>query len=726
MAQSKGLMGWLPDISELLEMAFQLAYFIHPEKPIALRIATEALAKLEIACTAQDKRLYYKPTGRLLLERTQRHKHRTKVSMSELHLLQRLVYIESEPYEQAQERSNIAGLSEEDMIIRFIKHLVRITIRRNSFYVTLGLSRLLHNYSTAETMEIYNLVVQDPERVRDDSYYRSCKGRLMNELQERFGNLLKIVRGQRGEERFHVRDDPDRHVGLVKKCLILFTPWKTRCVLPESLNPMEETIPPLTFEGDDPDEEHPVELNRIHSLLHPDCHSRLIGALGFDPPEKRLALPHFSLSREDHQLPRGDRYYPPQLAEEEVAAVQNELNERAARRRVTSGRLLLIVVDGIERARLDPIRTRQVQLELEENAELIEVRALDEEGEVVLATCLLTQYERGSSSRPHIRSIVLEGGQKLSFTITLSRNLRGEIRSAIVDVEYRETNLIRAAARLLRQLKYRVGEVWSSVNIPALKPALAFVLIVASAVVAVLSVRWWRQADSLPSASPPMELSRSRAPEPLSASGPSAPITPSLRDEPHMDLGQEGRKSTPAARRPAGPPSGLARMKEDAADAPMERSRPAEGVGEDVEGVRGAATRASLISVRRIYVESLGDDPISQKARNLLIGRLRERFIVTNSRKDADAVIRGIVFVRHEEPSLQLTVRLINAAGDVLWTTTRRSLISLKALPLQAYPLPRPSESRAPSLLDEALREVITIAVKDLIDETERSRQKRE
>ena len=704
-------------------MAFQLAYFIHPEKPIALRIATEALAKLEIACIAQDKRLYYKPIGRLLSERTQRRKYRTKVSMSELHLLQRLVYIESEPYERAQERSNLSTLSEEDMIIRFIKHLVRITIRRNSFYVTLGLSRLLHNYSTAETMEIYNLVVQDPERVKDDSYYRSCKGRLMNELRERFGDLLRIVRGQRGEERLHTRDDPDRYIRLVKKCLLLFTPWKTRCVLPETFNPMEETIPHFTFEGDDPDKEHPIELNRIHSLLHPDCYSRLIGALGFDPPEKRLALPHFSLSREDHQLPRRDRYHPPQLAEEEVAAVQNELNERAARRKVTSGRLLLIVVDGIERARLDPIRMRQVRLELEENAELIEVRALDEGGEVVLATCLLTQYEGGSSSRPHIRSIVLEGGQKLSFTIALSRNLRGEILGVTVDVEYHEMNLIRAAARWLRQLKYRVAGVWASVNVPALKPALACVLIAASAVIIAFSVRWWRRADSLPSASPPMELSESRAPEPLLA-----PVTPSLEDEPHMDLGREGRKSTPAAKRPTRPPSGRVRMKEDAADVPMVPSRPAEGVGEDVEGARGAAIRASLISVRRIYVESLGDDPIGQKARNLLVGRLRERFIVTNTRKDADAVIRGIVFVQLEEPSLLLTVRLINAAGDVLWswsTTRIAARISPEAMP-KPMSRPRPNESRAPSLLDEALREVTTIAVRDLLDEINRSRQKRE
>jgi len=127
-------------IEESLARAFQLAYFIHGDRETALNIAAEALAKLEVAAAAQDKRLYYTPTGRA--ERGERF--RTKVSIGETHLLQRLVYVESEPYERrAEQASNGESPEEEDMLIYFIKHLVRITVRRNSFYVTLGLSRML-------------------------------------------------------------------------------------------------------------------------------------------------------------------------------------------------------------------------------------------------------------------------------------------------------------------------------------------------------------------------------------------------------------------------------------------------------------------------------------------------------------------------------------------------------------------------------------------------------
>src|SRR5262249_3800095 len=202
----------------------------------------------------QYKRLYYIPTGRDGADRL-----RTKVSVSELLLLQRLVYVESESYERQAEQASLPfAPDEEDMLIHFIKHLVQITTKRNSFYVTLGLSRLLHNYSTAETMEIYNVIVQDAGRVHDDYYYRSRKGRLMKELRERFGDQLRVTRGPRGEERFETADSPDRHAELVRECLLIFTPWNTHCILTAEIDPLSEEVTSLAFNGADPDEEHAI------------------------------------------------------------------------------------------------------------------------------------------------------------------------------------------------------------------------------------------------------------------------------------------------------------------------------------------------------------------------------------------------------------------------------------------------------------------------------------
>src|SRR6185503_2367632 len=158
---------------ELPNRGFKLAYFLHRERNTALEIVTRALNKLQLAATAQGKRLYYRLTGR-----PDSRKARSKVSMGEPHLLQRLVYVESEEYERLKEAAaqdshahpGAMPATRTDLVVFFVKHLVRITTRRNSFYVTLGLSRLLYTYTTPETMELYNLVIQDPDRVHDDYY----------------------------------------------------------------------------------------------------------------------------------------------------------------------------------------------------------------------------------------------------------------------------------------------------------------------------------------------------------------------------------------------------------------------------------------------------------------------------------------------------------------------------------------------------------------------------
>ena len=119
-----------------LGRAFHLACFIHADRRVAIEVATAAMSKIAVAAQAQDKRLYYTPAGK------KTRGSRTNIMLSEPHLLQRLIYVESESYERQKEQKG-GLLDEEAMIIHFVKHLVRITIRRNSFYVSLGLSRLL-------------------------------------------------------------------------------------------------------------------------------------------------------------------------------------------------------------------------------------------------------------------------------------------------------------------------------------------------------------------------------------------------------------------------------------------------------------------------------------------------------------------------------------------------------------------------------------------------------
>ena len=412
---------------QVLNKAYRLAYFLHQDKSLAVRIVAAAMLKLNVAMASQTKRLYYIPVGRFSQGESRRTDAiRNKALFSDLHLLQRLVYVESEPYERQKER-------EEDLLVFFIKHLVRITTKRNSFYVTLGVSRLLHSYSTLETMEIYNAVIGEPERVKDDYYYRSRKAVLMHEMYERFGQLIRTCRHPRGEERFETQPGTSELRSLMRECLRLFTPWDTQCSVPHDFDPLKSVIASLASKSSA--DENEVEVNRIHAILHPDCLARLVAAFGYSPPDERMELPRF-YSEQTDQSPPGPRSTPAELSAEELAELNDMLAEQSGRRRRSSpGAVLRIMVDGVERGRLNPVEQSSISFSTVEDAEIIEVKTMDSSGELLLATHLLTT----SNDAAIVSGIRLEGGQELSLSIT---KRQGDL---LVTFGYCETELRRAA-----------------------------------------------------------------------------------------------------------------------------------------------------------------------------------------------------------------------------------------------------------------------------------------
>ncbi|HKR58653.1 MAG TPA: hypothetical protein VJS64_02880 [Pyrinomonadaceae bacterium] len=646
-------------LEESLARAFEIAYFIHGDKTTALIISAEAMAKLEVAATAQYKRLYYTLTGRDGGERS-----RTKVSVSELHLLQRLVYVESEPHERRAEQASLPFTpDEEDMLIYFIKHLVQITTKRNSFYVTLGLGRLLHNYSTAETMEIYNVVVQDAGRVHDDYYYRSRKGRLMKELKERFGDRLRVVRGPRGEERFQTDDSPNRHAELVRECLMIFTPWDTHCVITAGIDPFAEEIAALGFSGADPDEEHAIEVNRFHAMLHPDCFARLMASLNFAPPDQRLASPCFFMNKdeEDNQnrRPPWHTRRHPRLDQKELEAIKNRLGEQSLRRKSAAAGLLRVLVDGRERARLDLNRASRLRFPVGDGDELIEVRLAEEEGDLLLATHLIDHTE---AKRSRQTSIILEEGQKLSFTVASLEDARGEPSGATVDFSYRETKLTRAAALALRQLNFALLDlrrIRSLPSRPMLRPALAFTLL---AILAIGFTFYWRAREHRRQS----EIVKKERTTPTPYIQPSlqtSPIPSPALPAPRNEQESQGRQpifaNRPSHRQP--------RHQEQ----PQEPVLPNE-TNLTVEETRGKRTTvadgATLAAVKMVHVDSLGEEPLAKQIRDSLIASLQasSRLTVTLDRDNADAVLRGKLATPRGN-QVSLTIRLLNIKGAVLW-----------------------------------------------------------
>lgn len=146
-----------------------------------------------------------------------------------------------------------------------------------------------------------------------------------------------------------------------------------------------------------------------------------------------------------------------------------------------------------------------------------------------------------------------------------------------------------------------------------------------------------------------------------------------------------------------------------------------------------SATSAELLQVKRIYVDSFGDDPVSKEMQSMIVSALAstKRFVVTENRDRADAILKGVAlektsqelhaygegtavggaagsshgelngstvngtgsisgssnggFVAHHAAisdssvntetidRARVAIRLVNTDGDVIWTTTQES-----------------------------------------------------
>jgi hypothetical protein len=625
-----------PITDELVNRAFQLAYFILGERAASIYVATTAIDKLKAAATTQDRRLYYIPTGRLSSPAT-----RTKLNLSTVHLLQRLIYIESELFErliEGRERS----LKQEDMIIRYIKHLIRITTKHNSFYVTLGLSRLLYNYTTAETSEIYNLVLQDPNRTRDDHYYRSRKKQLMQEIRDRFGNLISAQRSLRREERFQPQENSAQYAWLVERCLEKFTPWQSTCVLPNKLEPKINILKELSFEGGDPDEEHVIELNRIHALSHPACFGRLMASLGLGKPAERLELPYFSVPSDGVGL-SDDRFNPGQLTDGELSAIRRYLEKNSSHRRSCSEEEMIVLIDQVRRAAFKPNRSDRVVFDISMGTELIEIDSVTLEERIPLVVCPV-EYGTSGISRASSSTVLPEGSQ-FSFRVEPRTNNFDNAGDATITISYEPQVAAEALSASFDRLKLWFKELLGQ---RSLGRAGALRLALGALVVAVVVAGFWiyrhtrgqKVAPSLIAQRDEKNVNEN----PPQSQTPQSSVTTSQNSAPL-------KKASP----------GVVRTE-------SERSPDSNESSEQTRGASRIIAAKTLGSVKRVYVDTLGTNQLSEQLRKLLVTGLTNHFVVVANRDEADTVFKGSVTQVNNGRTLEISVEMVNVSGQSIWS----------------------------------------------------------
>jgi hypothetical protein len=389
---------------ELLQKGFELAYLIVPDRPSALDILIRALDKVRLRSHRELKRLYW------------RDKHRQRpvrrIAHGDADMLQWLIMVESEQNERAQE--NAGHLPFRTMAIRYIKHLAQITTALSSFYVNVGLSRLLHSYSTPEAQCIYETLTS---RFLGADEYRRAKSTLMDKINQRFSGLLKVVRVEHGELRFEATSNQEQWGELIAHTLTIFTPWSTqgRCAEFLAVNG-GDSAPTSVYKSSDRDQNE-VEMGCCHILIEPSCYGRLMKQLGLDSPDRKLALPRFVMPERDDQSDdsMNQSTRPPVLSQEDLDDIERRLAATDARRRHINPRTVTIAIDGVEHTRLDLSQRAEVQIGLEAGATLIEIRGEDNRGELLLATHLIS-YANDAFESTRAAATLRSG--KLKFGVT--------------------------------------------------------------------------------------------------------------------------------------------------------------------------------------------------------------------------------------------------------------------------------------------------------------------
>jgi hypothetical protein len=363
---------------DLLEKGFQLAYFLFPDRTIAVQILRNAMSKLRAQCSREEKRAYWRD----------KHMKRkiTRVVRNEGDLLQWLIYCESAYYEKQQEL--MGQQTERDMVVRYIKHLVQVTTAMSSFYVSVGVQRLLRNYSTSEAQRTYECLADHYPGAEE---YRRIKAVLMKGLEARFPALLKTGRSNHGELRFETCDTQEGWADVVDDCLRAFTPWSTTSVcsrvanLSSGKNPVSMQLfghPRQTAHGD------VIDAYCSHMFIDPGCYHWLTERARLDPPWKRLAVPRFYLSARngDKDLPGGAHVTTSRLRREERREILDQLSEEALQRKQITGTSLAVMTDGRELARIDLDGQNTQRCEIPEGVQFLEIWIQDQDKRVLLAT----------------------------------------------------------------------------------------------------------------------------------------------------------------------------------------------------------------------------------------------------------------------------------------------------------------------------------------------------
>jgi hypothetical protein len=355
------------------------------------------------------------------------------------------------------------------------------------------------------------------------------------------------------------------------------------------------------------------------------------------------------------------------LSAEDLAEINDMLAEQAGRRRRSSPNAAIrIMVDGVERGRLNPAEQSSISFSAEEDAEIIEVKTTGPDGELLLATHLLTSFEKDAHDATIVSSIRLEGGQHLSLSITRRQIEANGGADLLIKFGYRETEPRRAARLWWQRLKLRLSPergtriLWGSARISARHILVGSVVVLClTGFLAYLLLR--PRPTSGPSQTSVVQTTPSNQEPSVPSSSPAeAPAKATVPD----------LTASKPERRPRSERSAATRVPAVVNSSPG-AGAPAQAGDEDVTRSSDVVPNLKLSEVKKIYIEIRGNAAFNELRSNL-VDSLRSSGVVAvaSNADDADAALK--IVVSQTGPQIEASVLLVNARGTVLWPKAGR------------------------------------------------------
>lgn len=307
---------------------------------------------------ADEKRMMRQRQNRLLIQQAYgRHlasgQHRNFVNLSDEQTLQLLVYIAVENYELLNETAG--EVMYEDLCVRYLKYLAKISFRANSFYTAVAYGSLIYDYGRAGSKKIYEYALQDESRFKPESNYSNLKARIIKDLElKRFSgnyNLVK-VESPGANTNFRRNSLEFNQKAEILSWLRKLSLWR-KCLNAEINNLKSETLDGLfLFSGIQADDEHLFERRRIHAISCPNCLALISQDAGIENPADNFKMPVFESSTTISRNGKGGYRNAPALEQIDIDNDLKELQGMRALRRTMMPSHLSIRVDGFEWLRI--------------------------------------------------------------------------------------------------------------------------------------------------------------------------------------------------------------------------------------------------------------------------------------------------------------------------------------------------------------------------------------